>query len=156
PLVVHVLPVLEPAGAERVVAELAKRLPARGFRTMVVCLENPDALIGNELTQAGVEVRGLRISRRRSLKCAKALRRILPSDRPLIVHAQLFHANLVARLAAAKLHDVLVLTTVQVVERRFRPWQFLFDRLTARYGTAEICVSQAVEKFHRGKTGLPP
>jgi glycosyltransferase involved in cell wall biosynthesis len=153
PLVVHVLPVLQPAGAERVVAELAKRLPSRGFRTMVVCLEDPTAPIGQELTAAGVDVRGLRISRRRTLKCAAELRKILPSDRPLIIHSQLIHANLAARLAAPD--DAIVISTVQVAERRFRPWHFWLDRLTAHRSAVEVCVARSVADFQRSKTGLP-
>ena len=68
--VTFVLPVLQPAGAERIVAELAKRLPAHGFATSVVCLEDETAPIGEELKAAGIEVKGLHLSRRRTLSCA--------------------------------------------------------------------------------------
>ena len=68
-----VLPVLHPAGAERIVAELALRLPAHGFATSVICLEDERAAIGEELRAAGVPVTGLRLSRRRTLACAQAL-----------------------------------------------------------------------------------
>jgi glycosyltransferase involved in cell wall biosynthesis len=161
PNVILVLPVLKPAGAERVVAELAHRLPAYGFATSVICLEDENEAIGRELIQAGVPVAGLRLSRFRTLACAFALAERLPADRPLIINSHLFHANLAARLAVRCLSPrdragVHVLSTVQVVERRFRPWQFRLDRLTAGLADAEICVSPAVARYQQQRTGLPP
>lgn len=161
PLVCLVLPVLQPAGAERVVAELAKRLPRHGFAVRVLCLEDEQAPVGIELSEAGVSVTGLRLSRRRSLACGRAMARWLPAHRPLILHAHLFHANLAARLACARLavakrREVHVLSTVHVVEHRFRPWQYFLDRVTARYCRKEICVSEEVRRFQQHRTGLPP
>ena len=157
----HVLPVLEPAGAERIAAELAKRLRPHGFSTRVLCLEDERALIGEELRAAGVPVEGLRLSRRRTLACARGIARRIPAERPLILHGHLFHANIATRLAFARLpkeqrREVRVISTVQVVERRFRPWQFALDRWTARYGAAEVCVSEDVRRFQQRKTRLPP
>jgi len=158
--VVYVLPVLEPAGAERVVAELARRLPAHGFATSVICLEDERAPVGAELAAAGVPVQGLRLSRRRSLACARGIVARLPARRPLLVHSHLFHANIAARMAHRQLSDearrgVQVLSTVHVAERRFRPWQFALDRLTAVHARAEVCVSRAVARFQQEHTGLP-
>lgn len=161
PLIMLVLPVLEPAGAERVVAELARRLPSRGFDVNVLCLEDERAPIGAELAADGVAVEGLRTSRRRTLACARRIAKRLPARRPLILHAQLFHANLATRLAyafldAAARQRLFVVSTVQVVERRFRPWHFRLDRWTSRFCHREICVSREVEQFQRERTGLPP
>ncbi|MGD0091032.1 MAG: glycosyltransferase family 4 protein [Planctomycetota bacterium] len=158
--VLYVLPLLERAGAERVVAELARRLPAHGFRSSVLCLEDERAPIGIELAAEGISVQGLRLSRRRTLACAWALAKLIPPRRPLIVHAHLFHANLAARLAYACLskeerNGLHMLSTVHVVERRWRPWQFALDRLTARYARVEVCVSRAVARFQQERTRLP-
>lgn len=160
PHVAYVVPVLQPAGAERVVAELATRLPSRGFTTSVICLEDEREPIGREIASKGIDVRGLHTYRRRTWRAAKLLARVLPADRPLIVHAHLFHANIAARLAAGYLprdrqRGVAVLGTVQVVERRFRPWQFWLDRVTAANCRAEVCVSKAVARFQQERTGLP-
>lgn len=161
--VLLVLPVLHPSGAERVVAELARRLPAHGFQSSVLCLEDPGAAVGVELKAAGVPVDGLRMSRRRTLACAAGIAGHIKdhfADQPLVVCAQLFHANIAARLALRHLSikergNIRVLTTVQVAERRFRPWQFWLDRVTARHGAGEICVARCVAQFQRERTGLP-
>ena len=160
PEVLLVLPVLEPAGAERIVAELARRLPSRGFSAAVLCLEDERAPVGAELAAAGVPVEGLRLSRRRTLVCAKALAERIAARKPRIVHAHLFHANIAARLAVGRLSSeqraaTALLSTIHVAERRFRPWQFLFDRATAGKARYEICVSRAVATFQQERTGLP-
>src|SRR4051812_13563569 len=116
-----VLPVLHPAGAERIVAELAKRLPAHGFATSVICLEDERAAIGDELRAAGIPVTGLRLSRRRTMACAQALSEKLSTERPLIVHAHLFHANMAARVVFMRMNSaarqgVHVLSTLHVAE----------------------------------------
>jgi glycosyltransferase involved in cell wall biosynthesis len=157
--VIQILPVLEPAGAERIVAELATRLPEHGFSTSVLCMEDEQAVIGRLIAAAGIPVAGLRLSRRRSVACARAIAERLPADRPLILHSHLFHANLAVRLAVKRLQpeqraDIHVVSTVHVAERRFRPWHFSLDRLTAPLARVEVCVSHAVEKYQRERTGL--
>jgi len=158
--VAFVLPVLQPAGAERIVAELARRMPAHGFAPHVICLEDERAPIGDEMAAAGIPVAGLRLSRRRTLSCAKALLEHLPPDRPLLIHSHLFHANIAARLAVARMRTaeqsrIRLISTLHVAERRFRPWQFAMDRTSARYARVEVCVSNAVARFQQSKTGLP-
>ncbi|HYG74447.1 MAG TPA: glycosyltransferase [Planctomycetota bacterium] len=158
--VVLVLPVLHPAGAERIVADLATRLAAHDFAARVICLEDENAAVGEELRAAGIPVSGLRLSRRRTLACARALQEQLSAERPLIVHSHLFHANMAARMALARMSaparaKIHLINTLHVAERRFRPWQFAMDRVTARYARVEVCVSKAVAAFQQEKTGLP-
>ena len=52
--VLQLITELAPGGAERVVAELARRLPAHGFLPTVVCLEDETAPLGRELAEAGL------------------------------------------------------------------------------------------------------
>jgi glycosyltransferase involved in cell wall biosynthesis len=160
PKVVFVLPVLEPAGAERIVAELARRLPKLGFDTAVLCLEDERAPIGVELSAAGIPVAGLRRSRRSTLTCARELAARFRELKPEIVHAHLFHANMATRFARLKLNPdenerIRLINTVHVAERRFRPWQFYMERKTAVHAQCEVCVSQAVAEFQRKRTKLP-
>src|ERR1043165_205483 len=160
--VLLILPVLQPAGAERIVAELAKRLPSHGFASSVLCLEDDDAPIGIELKQAGVRVDALHLSRRATHACARGIAAHISAMNPtsgMIVCAHLYHANIAARYAMRQLarehrENVRLVTTIHVAERRFRPWQFWLDKLTAKYGACEICVAKSVAEFHRRKTGL--
>jgi len=160
PLVIHILPALVTAGAERIVASLAVRLPGRGFDSEVWSLQQADTPLARELRDAGVKVVGLGSLRFNSLGCSRAIRRNLPSQRPLILHGHLFHANLAARLSMSALKPahrvgVHVLSTIHVIERRFRPWQFMLDRLTSKHAFAEVCVSKTVAEYQQQRTGLP-
>lgn len=157
----QVLPVLQRGGAERVALELARRLPARGFTPIVVCLEDETAPLGRELASAGVRVVGLRKSRRNSFGCARSLVNLIQKESPPIVHAHLFHANFAARLAKMFIMRKntavapKVLTTVHVQERRFRPWQFVFDHLSSSWGDLEIGVSESVVRFQHERSAIP-
>ena len=160
PTVIYILPALVTAGAERVVANLAARLPSRGFDVQIWSLQRADTPLAEELRKTGIKVLALNSLRFNSLACGRAIRKALPPQRPLVLHAHLFHANLAARLALATLRpaerrDIHVFSTVHVIERRFRPWQFTLDRLTAKYARAEVCVSKTVAAYHQRRTGLP-
>jgi len=158
--VLFIVPVLKHSGAEQVVYDIATRIGAHGFAPSVLCMEDERESVGQMLTKAGVPVSGLRLWRRRAIACAKAITKQLPKKRPLIVHSHLFHANFAARLALKRLDEaerknVCLINTVHVAERRFRPWQFALDRMTADYARTEVCVSRAVAKFQQEQTGLP-
>lgn len=157
--VVHVLPLLEWSGAEKIVAELAERLPALGFTSSVLGLESDATDYADALRKKGIAVSGLNLSRRRTLACARALRNVvLQMPRPLIVHAHMFHATLATRWAmrdTVRTEAVHVVSTTHIVERRFRPWHAWMDRWTAATAACEICVSKAVRDHQRTATGLP-
>lgn len=157
----QVLPVLQRGGAERVVMELARRLPSRGITPVVICLEDETAPLGRELAATGIRVVGLRKSRRNSFGCARSLVNLIQIESPPIIHAHLFHANFAARLAKMLImrkKDAFapkVLTTIHVQERRFRPWQFIFDHLTSSWGDLEIGVSESVVRFQHERSAIP-
>lgn len=157
--VVHVLPLLEWSGAEKIVAELAERLPALGFTSSVLGLESDATDYAEALRKKGIRVAGLNLSRRRTLACARALREaVLQMPRPLIVHAHMFHATLATRWALRDLvrtETIRVISTTHIVERRFRPWHAWMDRWTAATAACEICVSKAVRDHQQAATGLP-
>ncbi|HYF49667.1 MAG TPA: glycosyltransferase [Planctomycetota bacterium] len=158
--VLFILPGLKHSGPETVVLDIATRIRAHGFAPSVLCLEDERESVGQALSKAGIPVAGLRQSRRRAIAAAKAIVKQLPKKRPLIVHSHLFHANLAARLAMKRLDEtarrgVHLINTVHVAERRFRPWHFALDRMTADFARVEVCVSQAVAKFQQEQTGLP-
>lgn len=157
--VVHVLPLLEWSGAEKIVAELARRLPSFGFSTSILGLESDATDYATALRKEGISVSALHLSRRRTLACAGAIRSAVANlPRPLVVHAHMFHATLATRWAlrnAVRTEAVRVVSSTHIVERRFRPWHAWMDRWTAASASCEICVSNAVRKHQQSVTGLP-
>jgi glycosyltransferase involved in cell wall biosynthesis len=151
PRVLLLITELRPAGAERIVYELALGLGQEGFEVRVACLISPgpgtDGAVAESLRAAGVEVTALRLEGKRDLRGAWRLWRLLRELRPDVVHAHLFHANLAARVVGRLARVGRVVSTVHIVERRRLPARALLDRLTSRLDDATVCVSQAVARY---------
>ncbi len=148
--VVLMITELRPAGAERVVFELATRLDRTRFEPHVLALWSMGGVDGpfaQHLRGAGVPVHMLRVGSKVDLtrvpKLVKRLRKIAPH----ILHAHLFHANLVARLVAPLVRRPRVIATHHVVERRSLGPRFFLDRFTARLDDETVAVSDAVARF---------
>lgn len=85
-------------GAETQVVDLSKRLIERGWELRVVSMTPPGALV-EELERAGIPVVSLGMRRRApNLRAAARLVRLVRSWQPHVVHAHMFHANILARL----------------------------------------------------------
>ena len=144
---------LRPAGAERCVLELARRLPADRFAVEVAALRG--GAVADALSEAGVPVHVLDVRGKWDAPRWPALVRLLRRGRFDILHTHLFHADLAGRPAARLAGVPHVVHTVHVAERRRRPWQFLWARLTADTAGTIVCVSRGVRDFHRRRTRLP-
>jgi glycosyltransferase involved in cell wall biosynthesis len=150
---------LEVGGAERCLVELAVRLDRRRFEPVVYCLgpppEEPVSCLG-ALEAAGIEVHCLGARRKRQIVgVVRRLRRLWIGQRPEIVQSFLFHANLVARLAARRAGVSWVLSGIRVAERR-RRWPLWADRLTERLVDRHVCVSESVARFSETQGRLTP
>ncbi len=145
---------LRPGGAERIVCELAAGLDRGLYSPRVAALDGRGEY-ADRLRSAGVPVHDLGARHAWQLPRAVAgLRQLLAEQNAALLHAHLHHATIVGRLATRRA-GVACLATCHIVERRFRPWRYWLDALTAGWGAAEICVSQAVAAHQRRRTGLP-
>lgn len=146
---------LRPAGAERVVFELATRLPAHGFDVAVASLKSPggdDGLVAERLRERDITVHALRMKHKLDLGAVVRFRGVLREFRPDVVNAHQFHAYFLARLFAGRV-GARVVSTLHVVDRRWLPLRRLADRLTARRDDATVCVSRAVADNARRRLG---
>lgn len=151
--VCHILTDLAPAGTERSVYELARRLDRNRFDVSVIGLRG--GAVADRLVEAGIDVDVLGVRHKLDAFKLARLVRMLRSRKPDIVHTHLFHADLVGR-TAAKLAGVRRLVhSVRAVERRIRPWQFAWARLTAGACDMTLCVSEPVREHYLRRTGLP-
>jgi glycosyltransferase involved in cell wall biosynthesis/O-antigen/teichoic acid export membrane protein len=150
---------LLPAGAERVILELATRLDPRRYQVVVASLRSPggdDGDVARALVAAGIAVVPLRLQGKLDLRGAWRLMALVRRLRPHVLHAHLFHANLAARLLGRLAGARRVVSTVHVVERRALPLRFALERLTARLDDRTVCVSRAVATFARARLGVTP
>jgi len=142
-------------GAEEMVQNLVRRLPAR-FEA-IVCAIHDAGPIGDEMRRNGVrvDVLGLEPGLRRPFDIAR-LRAYLRGVRPEIVHTFLLTASLYGRLAAILAGVPIVIgTEVNIYERKRRSHAFAERVLMA--GTDRVIVSAAsVRDFYVGQVHADP
>ena len=146
---------LRPGGAERIVYELARGLPRDRFTVEVCSLRPATGAVAGWLREAGIPVHSLEMTRKLDVGATGRLRALLKRGPFDILHTHLFHANLVGRLAARRGEPAIVLGTIHIAERRFRPWHFWLDRMTLGPHGVEVCVSEAVRAFSHKRARIP-
>jgi len=142
---------LAPAGAERMVYELATRLDRSRFDVRVAALRG--GVVAERLAEAGVEVFVLGVAGKWDVWKVRSLSRWFRERKIDVLHTHLFHADLAGRLAAAMVGVERVVHTVHVAERRFLPWRTLYARLFQRRGPV-VCVSESVRADIMRRTGM--
>jgi len=141
---------LEVGGVPLHLHRLATRLPADEFDIRVISLAEVGP-VGRMLQEAGIPVAGCGARSPLDVRGLWRLWRLLGADRPDILHAMLFHANMAARLVgpAAGLAPSQILCEIQTVEIE-RRWHLWLDNLTCRCCRYEIGNSPSVvEHLHR-------
>jgi glycosyltransferase involved in cell wall biosynthesis len=144
---------LAPAGAERCVYELARRLDRRRFDVRVAALRG--GAVADWLAREGIPVHVLGLGWRLDVRKLAKLAGLLRAWRVQLLHTHLFHADLAGRLAADLAGVPRLVHTVHTVEARFRPWQYAFARLWAGRCERVICVSASARRAHARRSGLP-
>ena len=149
-----VLPTLDAAGMEVMVANLTRGLVGRGHQVGVTCLEE-DGLIADELRAVGVRVAVIRNPGFRGVLRPTRLEAWLRQVRPDLVHA---HSGgwLKAARAAHRAGVPHVVHTVHGLLDH-EPWHgVLFKRWATRYTARVIAVSEPLRQYLLRVVRLPP
>jgi glycosyltransferase involved in cell wall biosynthesis len=146
---------LQAGGAERVVADLARKLDRRRFRPLVCCL-NFKGQLAAPLEAEGIPVFALDKRPRLDLRVLVRLVRLMRREKVDVVHTHLWTSSFWGRLAA-----VLARVPVRVVtEHNLDTWRraphWIADRCLARATHHFIFVSAAVADFYRSRLSLSP
>lgn len=150
--ILYLITELDAGGAEKALYELVTRLDTRRFDPLVGCLTGR-GVVGEWLADAGIEVRHFDMRGCWDLPAWTRLRRTLKHFRPHVVHAYLFHANLISRLASVGLGIERVISSVRVEEPR---WTHLWlDRLTCRLVDRVTCVSASTRDYTHARARIP-
>jgi glycosyltransferase involved in cell wall biosynthesis len=115
--VLAVIDSLAPGGAESSLVAQASALRQFGVETTIVALKEPqptDLKLDNGVTAIHLSQHGRTLSR------VRALRRIIATLRPHVVHTSLFMADLTGRLAAASTRTPVVTSLVTTNAERLR------------------------------------
>ncbi len=151
--IVHVIPTLDRAGAEKQLVYLATGLKARGM-DVHVCVLTRDGPYREDLERAGVPVTLIGKRGKIDLFALRRLQRVFTQIRPDIVQTWLFAANVYGRLAARRAGVPCIIAGERCVDLWKKPWHFWIDRRLARLTDRLITNSTGVREFYVQR-GIP-
>ena len=142
---------LDRGGAELALCEIAVRLDKSKFQPVVYSLQPrpKDEAVScvSMLEKSGIPVHFLDIRGLCSLPSGLAkLRRLLKTQKPLILQSFLFHANFLARFAAYSAGVPHIFCGIRVAEKQAN-WHLFLDRTTNRFVKHYVAVSRSVADF---------
>lgn len=144
---------LRPAGAERCLFELARRLDRDRFDVRVIGLRGGP--VAQWLRDACIQTAVLGVRGKWDVFKLSALTDLLRKWKIDLLHTHLFHADLAGRLAANAAPVPHLVHTTHVAEGRFRPWQYFWARFMADRCDRIVAVSDAAFDYHSSHSGLP-
>src|SRR5690349_10828316 len=139
-------------GTETHILELASRMDRSRFE-VTVCTLKPGGAVADELKARGVRVISLDGSGKWDLRVMVRLINLLRKERPDVVQAFLFWANMSARVCGRILRAFPVISSYHdevVSEGRLVR---LVDRLTLAWTQAVVCCSEAVRRSVESRIG---
>jgi len=152
--VLYVIATLDPAGAERQMAHLARRLDRHEFEP-VVCALTRGGPLEEELGRAGVPVHVLHKQGRWDLGVVRRLRRIIRGTSPRIIHTWLPTANTLGRIAGLLEKTPVLIASERAKDAWKGPLRRAADRFLAARSQRILTNSQAVKSFLSEQIGLP-
>lgn len=142
---------LDPGGAERAFARIAKGLKSLSWDVDVVSLRDAGALTA-DLQNGGIPVTALNCGGVLDLRGIRRLRDHLKSRQPNVVLSFLHQANLFSRIAARSAGITKTVSGIRVADRR--RGVTLPDRLTSGLVSKYVAVSRTVAEVHADCCGL--
>jgi glycosyltransferase involved in cell wall biosynthesis len=150
PRILHLITSTGVGGAETALGRLVRGLGDR-YRFEVISLK-PVGETGERLRRDGVMVTGLDAGGAGLVRGAFRLWREVGRRRPDLVHAWLFQANLLGRLAAAP-RSIPNISSIRTLEKE-RTWQLPLDAVTHPLADRYLAVSGAAARF-TAEHGVP-
>lgn len=147
----HLITVLEPAGAEKLLVDITRKLDKSKFNLTVAYIYGPGTL-AKEIRKVKVGV--VDLSRKGKLDPLLLIRLVLLLRRKKIriLHTHLLHASIVGRIAA-KLAGITNIITTRHYSYYHKEKSLVsrIERKTAIFNSDFIAISSDVKKYMRGK-----
>lgn len=132
-------------GTPRAVQQLALGLVSRGHEVRVASLLSGGG-VAEELVSAGIPVVALDADRRGIARAALSFFKLLRRERVDVLHAFLFHSNLIGRVVGRLAGVPAVIVSERSVESGKTSWRLWADRLTWRLADCWTANSREVAR----------
>lgn len=144
---------LDVGGTEAHVLELASRIDRKKF-DVLVCSLKPLGCLGLELRARGIRVMSLNGAGKCDLRVVARLRSVLKREKPDVVQAFLFWANVAARLCGRIMRSFPVISTYH--DEVVPEWWLTraIDRTTMKWTNYIVCCSEAVRSSVEQRIGV--
>ena len=137
-------------GAEKILSAIARHLHQEGV-SVAVCSLKSKGPYGEQLKSLGIPVFSLEIANNSGFRgilstlfSLFSLVKQIRLFRPQVVHAFLFRANLLARIAASLCRVPVNISSIRIIEND-HPFYFFLDRMTSSLVTQYLAVSERVK-----------
>lgn len=149
--ILHLITSLDRGGAQTMLGRLVERLDRARFEPLVVSLIDGGAQ-GRALEAAGIRVLGLGMRRGiPSLAAVRRLRRVVRAERPALIQSWLYHADLLALVAAGGVPVAWNIRLSSIAGERHR-WQLCILRrslvVLSRRPACVMVNSEAGKRLH--------
>ena len=134
--------------------QTVRRLDRARFEPIVVSLR-PRGPLSDEAERSGAKVIHLGLGRLQTAAIVGELTRLFRRERVAIVHAYLFDASIVSRLAGRLAHVPVVLTSTRASLEYLPRAAWWLDRFTARWCRRILAVSQGTADFVVQRERIP-
>lgn len=136
---------LGPAGAERVLLQLAQNIDKKKFEFSVCCLEK-DITLKQDFEAAGVGVTSLNIGKKYDPRVFWRLYFFLKKGNFDILHTHLPYAGTLGRIAGRMAGVPKIVSTEHNVKKSFKPLTRFLDGVTLPLADIVTCVAEEVER----------
>lgn len=142
-------------GAEKVLVHLISQLDRSRFEPSVVCLYDGDGPIAAEIRALNVPVIDLNMTARWDVRAIWRFYQLVRREKPVIIHASLFHANIIGRLVGRMAGVPVIITCRQNISIGGR-WRERINRLTAAWDDKVVAVCDVARQAEIEHTGVAP
>ncbi|HRV93205.1 MAG TPA: glycosyltransferase [Anaerolineae bacterium] len=140
-------------GAEKVLVHLISKLDRTHFDPIVVCLYDGNGPIAAEIRALNVPVIDLNMRTRWDVTAIRRFYQLVRREKPVIIHASLFHANVIGRLVGRMAGVPLIITCRQNISIGGR-WREQINRLTASWDDKVVAVCELAREAELEHAGV--
>lgn len=152
--VLQLITELNVGGAEKSLSRLLACLDRDRFDVTVACLYGGDGPVASEIRVLNIPVVDLGMTAKWRWDALWRLYGLLRRERPTILHAWMFHANIPARIVGRLAGIPIVISGERTMGMEDR-WRYWLTWFTALLTDRVVCVSQQVADFIVQQAGIP-